>query len=72
MYFSILSPIAVVIIIMMTVCVVICVYFKENFKGLRNLLRKDYQGRMSRPDKDFENEMLRRQFAEEGPDHIEL
>jgi len=26
----------------------------------------------SRPDKDFENEMLRREFAEVGPDHIEL
>jgi hypothetical protein len=51
----------------LTVIIVLCVYLKENIK-----LSKIFgRGRRDqRPDKDVENEILRREFANGG--HIEL
>ena len=59
-------PLVLVVIFIIVICVVISIYIKEHFKNqLDRTLR-------ARPDKDFENEMLRREFAELGPEHIEL
>ena len=49
----------------------LCVYLKENFKGLKRVILNSERGE-TRPDKDHENEMLRKRFARDGPDHIEL
>ena len=40
-------------------------------RGLSKLFGKEDPG-VNRPDKDFENEMLRKQFTREGPEHMEL
>ena len=52
---------------LLTVIVVLCVYLKENLK-LSKIFGKNR--REERPDKEFENEILRREFASGG--HVEL
>lgn len=64
-------PLFLVSIFLLTIIIILCIYLKENFRGLGKLFGKDDSG-VNRPDKDYENEMLRRQFAKEGPEHIEL
>ena len=64
-------PLFIVSIFLLTIVIILCIYLKENFRGIGKLFGKDESG-VNRPDKDFENEMLRRQFAKEGPEHIEL
>lgn len=66
---SVCVPFFLVFILMCTICIVLCVYLKENFKFQRFF---GINGQRERPDRDHENEMLRRQFASSGPDHIEL
>ena len=68
---SVMIPLFIVSIFFLTIIIILCIYLKENFRGLGKLFGKDESG-INRPDKDFENEMLRRQFAKEGPEHIEL
>ena len=60
-------PFVFVAIMLLTVIIIICVYLKENLKLSKIFGRK---GREARPDKDFENEILRREFASGG--HVEL
>ena len=38
----------------LTICIVLCVYLKENFKGLKRVLLNSERGE-TRPDKDYEN-----------------
>ena len=58
---------------LLTILIVLCVYLKENFKGLKRLFFNNSNGgNESRPDKDHENEMMRKHFAKHGPDHFEL
>jgi hypothetical protein len=64
-------PLFIVSIFLLTIIIILCIYLKENFRGLSKLFGKD-DGGINRPDKDFENEMLRRQFTKDGPEHIEL
>lgn len=67
--FSVLIPFFLVAVLTLTVCIVICVYLKENFK-LSRIFGRSYQSRESRLDKEFENEMLRREFNSKT--HMEL
>jgi hypothetical protein len=60
------------LVFFLTILIVLCVYLKENFKGLRRMLLNSSERGESRPDKEHENEMLRKRFARDGPDHIEL
>ena len=64
---SISMPFLLIFLMILTVLVVLCVYLKENFK-LSRIFSKNR--RESRPDKDLENEILRREFANGG--HVEL
>ena len=57
---SVCVPFFLVFILMCTICIVLCVYLKENFKFSRFFGSKFYSQGNSRPDKDYENEMLRR------------
>ena len=68
---SVSVPFLLVLILTCTVCIVLCVYLKENFK-LTRLFGGKYSGRDSRPDKDYENEMLKLKFANNGPDEMTL
>lgn len=68
---SVILPISIVMLFILTICIVLCVYLKENFKGLKRVLLNSERGE-TRPDKDYENEMLRKRFTRDGPDHIEL
>ena len=45
-------------------------YLKENFK-LKNFFSRERRYDQ-RSDRDYENEILRKKFADGGPDHIEL
>ena len=63
---SLFLPLLLIFVFIIVICVVLSIYIKEHFKNKYEL------GSRARPDKDFENEMLRREFAEFGPDHIEL
>ena len=69
---SVTIPLFIVSIFFLTIIIILCIYLKENFRGLGKLFGKGDDSGVNRPDKDYENEMLRRQFAKEGPDHIEL
>lgn len=71
MYFSILLPLAMLLVLTLTILIIICVYLKEHVKSIKHYFKKGFT-RSSRPDKDYENEMLRREFANGMPDHIEL
>lgn len=69
---SVMIPLFIVSIFFLTIIIILCIYLKENFRGLGKLFGKGDDSGVNRPDKDYENEMLRRQFAKEGPEHIEL
>lgn len=68
---SVLLPISIVFLFLLTICIVLCVYLKENFKGLKRAIMNSERGD-TRPDRDHENEILKKRFARDGPDHIEL
>ena len=63
---SILLPFAIMCILILTVFIVICVYLKENLKLSRMLP----PSRESRPDKDFENQVLKSHFRNKKGDHM--
>jgi len=65
---SIALPMLLVTILTCTVCIVLCVFLKENVK-----LHKLFPGRFkeTRPDKNYENEMLKLKFASTNPDDEE-
>lgn len=64
-------PLVLVSVFILTIIIILCIYLKENIRGLGRLFGKD-DSNVNRPDKEYENEMLRRKFAKDGPDHIEL
>ena len=69
---SVLLPLVIVTLIMLTVCLVICVYLKENFKNLKRVLNRESTGLSRFTDKEVANEELRREFANNAGGHIEL
>ena len=74
MLFSVLAPLFFVSIFLMTVLVILCVYLKENFRGIGKLFGKG-SGEDSaalRGEKNADPETLKRHFAKDGIDHIEL
>ena len=73
LHMAVLTPFLVIFIFLTTICIVLCVYLKEHFKGFKRLFSSNqYPNREIRPDKDYENQILKEKFAREGPDHIEL
>lgn len=52
--------------------IILCIYLKENFRGIGKLFGRGDDSGVNRPDKEFENEMLKRQFSKEAEGHIEL
>jgi len=57
---SVTIPLFIVSIFFFTIIIILCVYLKENFRGLGKLFGKGDDSGVNRPDKDYENEMLRR------------
>lgn len=56
---SVLVPLVLIAVFVLTIIIVLCVYLKENFRGMKRLFSGGDE-RENRPDKEFENEMLRR------------
>ena len=57
---------------MFTICVVICVYVKENYRLIKRFFRLEERRAPARHDRVYEKEVLRNVLAEHGPDHLEL
>ena len=69
---SVTLPLVIISIFGLTICLVICVYIKENIRGIKRFMGISTGERELRPDRNYENHILRQQFASQGPDHIEL
>ena len=63
---SVLLPILIVFLFLLTICIVLCVYLKENFKGLKRAIMNSERGD-TRPDRDHENEILKKRFTQSKP-----
>jgi len=58
---SVLLPFLVVLVLILTIIIIICVYLKENFKGLKNMILKSDgdDRRYDHRDRDYENKILK-------------
>lgn len=65
---SIAVPMLLVVLLACTVCIVLCVFLKENLK-LHRLFPQHFKE--TRPDKNYENEMLKLKFASTNEDDEE-